>query len=258
VDAPHLAAVGTALGSPARAGIVGALMGGTAHTARELADHVQVTPPTASEHLGRLLDAGIVVVEAQGRHRYYRLAGPEVAHAIEALLVAVPPPPARPRVPAGLAFARSCYDHLAGELAVRLCDRLVDETGDDVDLTPEGREMLVGWGVDLPAPGANGNGRRPAVRTCLDWTQRRHHLAGAAGAALLTAFLDRGWLRRHAARRRELQLTAAGRTALAAHLGPEAAPIGVAVARAARCEAAGAGSTDHGGRDSVTYLPTST
>jgi DNA-binding transcriptional ArsR family regulator len=219
VDAPHLAAVGTALGSPARAGIVGALMGGTAHTARELADHVQVTPPTASEHLGRLLDAGVVVVEAQGRHRYYRLAGPEVAHAIEALLVAVPPPPERPRVPAAMAFARSCYDHLAGELGVRLCDRLVAETGDEVDLTPEGRDLLAGWGVDLADRRNGSRDHRPLVRTCLDWTQRRHHLAGAAGAGMLATFLDRGWLRRHPARRRELHLTAAGRTALAAHLG---------------------------------------
>lgn len=206
MDADNLATVAAALASDTRAAIVCALMAGTAHTTGELARHTGVAPSTASEHVGRLLDAGLVVVEAQGRHRYVRLAGPEVARLVEAMAEA-PGPAALPRVPAALAFARSCYDHLAGELGVRLCARL---TGGTPSLTSDGVAALAVLGVaDDGLP----------VRTCLDWSQRRPHVGGPLGARLLAAFLDRGWLTRHPTRRRELRLSARGRDALLAEVG---------------------------------------
>lgn len=194
-------------------------MAGTAHTGRELARHVGVAPSTASEHLSTLLDAGLVCVEAQGRNRYFRLASREVATLVETALtleVTVDPVPP-PRVDPGLAFARSCYDHLAGELGVRLYERLVDVgaltvSGDDVALTTAGLELFDRLHIDLP-----GRTRRPRARRCLDWSQRRDHLAGVAGAGLLAAMLDRGWAHRQPSRPRELRVTTKGRSALATH-----------------------------------------
>jgi hypothetical protein len=124
-------------------------------------------------------------------------------------------------VPSGLAFARSCYDHLAGELGVRLCDRLlavdaIRMTDDTATLTDGGRDLLAGLGVD-----GSVRGGRPAVRLCLDWSQRRHHLAGAVGARLLEAMLERRWLYRSRARRRELRLSDDGRRDLYTYLGVE-------------------------------------
>ena len=204
-----MATVAAALATDTRAAIVCALMGGTAHTTTELARHAGVAPSTASEHVGRLVDAGLVVVYPQGRHRYVRLAGPAVAGAVEAL-AAVPLPPTGPaplpRVPAGLAFARSCYDHLAGELGVGLCDRL---TGGGDRVTPDGAAVLARLGVDDGHP----------VRTCLDWSQRRSHLGGPLGRRLLDRLLDDRWLTRHPTRRRELRLTARGRAGLLTEIG---------------------------------------
>ena len=163
-------------------------------TTGELARHTGVATSTASEHVGRLLDAGLVVVEAQGRHRYVRLAGPEVARLVEAM-AAAPGPATLPRVPAALAFARSCYDHLAGELGVRLCARL---TGGTPSLTSDGVAALAALGVaDDGLP----------VRTCLDWSQRRPHVGGPLGARLLATSSTGGWLTRHPTRRRELRLS---------------------------------------------------
>jgi DNA-binding transcriptional ArsR family regulator len=213
--ADPLARIGTLLGDPTRAEMLSALLDGRAHTVGELARHAGVAASTASEHLSRLLDGGVVVVTPQGRHRYYRLAGPEVAAVLEAVS-ALPDAPvgpaaaARPRVPAALAHARSCYDHLAGTVGVALHDRLA-ETGslrpDGVALTDAGRALLHGLGVDPDVPVTS---RRPYVRSCLDWTERRHHLAGALGAAVLTTLLDRRWLV-HRGPPRALAVTAAGR-----------------------------------------------
>lgn len=223
-EAAHLAASGAgpisevaaALASPARAEMVCLLLGGTAHTGRELARHAGIAPSTASEHLGRLLDAGMVAVEVQGRHRYFRLADREVAALVEALLVVAPRPMPLPTLPTGLAFARSCYDHLAGRLGVALHDRLVELDAvhpDTAAVTPAGRELLVGLGVPVTPESS-----RPLVRPCLDWSQRRHHLAGTVGARLLQSLLERRWLLRHATRPRELRLTRTGRDGLRAHL----------------------------------------
>lgn len=219
MDAQRLAEIAAALGSETRAEIVCALLSGGAHTGRELARHLSLAPSTVSEHLARLVDAGLVVVEAQGRHRYARLAGEDVARLVEGLLASPPPvPPApRPRVPHGLGFARSCYDHLAGRLGVALCDALVqrgvvtDHDGTPT-LTASGRAWLAGLGV-VPSPSRG----RPVVRWCLDWSERRHHLAGGLGAALLSGFLERRWLAAPAGARRELRLTRAGRAALRDH-----------------------------------------
>jgi DNA-binding transcriptional ArsR family regulator len=214
--AGRISEVAAALASPARAEMVCLLLGGTAHTGRELARHAGIAPSTASEHLGRLLDAGLVAVEVQGRHRYYRLADREVAALLEALLAVAPRPMPLPTLPTGLAFARSCYDHLAGRLGVALYDRLVelDAIGPGAaTLTPSGRELLARLGVPDTSERT-----RPLVRPCLDWSQRRHHLAGAVAARLLQSMLDRRWLLRHATRPRELRLTRTGRDGLRTHL----------------------------------------
>lgn len=221
MHAESLVTVASALGVQARAGIVTALMDGTAHTGSELARHVGIAPSTASEHLGVLVDAGLVAVEAQGRHRYFRLADADVATLVESMVATAPMPAPRPS--AGyLDIARTCYDHLAGELGVRVFDRLVEmgavETdGDGAVLTGTGRDLLAGLGVEPSTTSS-----RPAVRTCLDWTERRHHLGGTAGARLLSTMLARGWLRRSAREARRLDITAAGRRSLADELGIEA------------------------------------
>jgi DNA-binding transcriptional ArsR family regulator len=227
-DAHRVSEVAAALASPTRAAMVCLLLAGTAHTGRELARHVGVAPSTASEHLGQLLDAGLLAVEVQGRHRYYRLAGRDVAALLEAVLSALPEPPARdplpgPRMPAGLAFARSCYDHLAGRLGVALHDRLVELEAvrvgpDGAVLTEGGVGVLTGFGVTVARERT-----RPLVRQCLDWSQRRHHLAGTVGARLLETMFERGWVHRNAARPRELRLSRAGREGLRTHLGIEVA-----------------------------------
>jgi DNA-binding transcriptional ArsR family regulator len=220
-----LAAMGSVLGSESRAEMLCALMSGTAHTCSELAGHVGVAPSTASAHLGVLQDAGLVTSRAQGRYRYFTLAGPEIADLLERLLAALPPvaPAPVPVVPSRLAFARSCYDHLAGELGVRVHDRMVERghlasgvgvgAGDPVALTDDGRRWLDDLGIAIdPAT------RRPAARSCLDWTQRRSHLGGAVGAGLLDHYLGERWLIRHRSHPRALATTEAGRAAFAIHL----------------------------------------
>jgi DNA-binding transcriptional ArsR family regulator len=228
-DARRVSEVAAALASPARAAIACQLLAGTAHTGRELARHAGVVPSTASEHLGRLLDAGLLAVEVQGRHRYYRLADGDVAALLETMLSALPQPPAdpgpppAPRLPAGLAFARSCYDHLAGRLGVALHDRLVELDAVRIGaagavLTEGGVGLLSGLGV-VVVPERT----RPLVRPCLDWSQRRHHLAGTVGARLLETMFERGWVHRNATRPRELRLSRAGREGLRTELGIEVA-----------------------------------
>ena len=220
----QLAAVGALLADRTRAALLTTLMGGTAHTSGELARHVDVRPSTASEHLGRLLDAGMVVVEPQGRHRYFSLADPAVAELLERLGAAPVPAPttAAARVPAHLRDVRTCYDHLAGVLAVRIyrswlrAGHLV-EHDQQPRLTSSGATWLAGVGVDVAARCSPG---RPIVRRCVDWSERRHHLAGAAGAALLDALLANRWVvRGH--RPRALGVTRAGRQALDERLCPD-------------------------------------
>lgn len=179
-----------------------AMMGGRALTATELALGANIAPSTASSHLNRLLEAGLLTVERQGRHRYFRLSGPDVAEVLEGLMglaarVERTSTRTGPREP-GLREARVCYDHLAGErgvqMLVSLRERcLVVEQGSSLLLSEEGRAWCAGFGIELDA---QPRGRRPMCRPCLDWSERRSHLGGTLGAALLAVLLRQGWAER--------------------------------------------------------------
>ncbi|TGD96050.1 ArsR/SmtB family transcription factor [Methylobacterium nonmethylotrophicum] len=226
VTTAALARTAALVGDPARAGMLAVLMDGRALTAAELARAAGVTPQTASGHLAQLAEAGLLAVARQGRHRYHRLASPAVARMLEGVMAvaAGPAPQAISRSPgsripgprdAALREARTCYDHLAGRLAVAMADALVArgavELGADGGaLTPAGEVFLRGLGVDLAAAAS---GRRVFCRPCLDWSERRPHIAGALGAALLATCLDRGWLRRSEGSR-AVAVTPGGRLAL--------------------------------------------
>lgn len=197
-----LAAIGAAIGDPTRANILAALMGGQALTAGELAFRASVSPSTVSAHLARLKSTGLVVEARQGRHVYLMIASSEVAGAIEALMGLAATGDTRAQAPGPrdiqLRRARSCYDHLAGQLAVAMSDRLVQWGAiridhDSASLAAEGGDILRDrLGIHV----AELEGRRSLCRSCLDWSERRPHLAGALGAGLMTSFLDRGWIAR--------------------------------------------------------------
>lgn len=218
-----LAAVGALVGNPSRAAMLDALMTGRALAAGELATVADVSPATASEHLAKLRDGGLVEVVTQGRHRYHRLASPDVGAALESLSLVAPRKPvttlrqsSRAR---SLSEARTCYDHLAGRCGVLLHDGLLargwlaPEAG-GYSVSEAGVEGLLGWGVDVGAARAS---RRRLARPCLDWTERREHLAGALAAAITTALLDgpEPWFVRRADDHRGLRPTEAGRRHLA-------------------------------------------
>ncbi|MGV2974893.1 ArsR/SmtB family transcription factor [Roseibium alexandrii] len=203
-DGPDIARIGGLIGDPARANILSALMSGKALTATELAVEAGITGQTASSHLKKLMEGGLLTQAKQGRHRYFTLAGPEVGTTLEALMgLAANKGHLRtrtgPRDPA-MRTARVCYDHLAGDMAVRIYDSLETRgfltTSSDaggIALTETGEAFLATIGVDLlPLKAA----RRPMCRPCLDWSERRNHLAGAVGAALLSRFQQNKWLRR--------------------------------------------------------------
>lgn len=193
-----IARVATLMAERGRAHILGALMSGRALTATELADAAGVTRPTASSHLGKLQRARLIVAESQGRHRYFRLAGNEVAQLLESMMTAdhllAPARDCGPRDPE-LRKARVCYDHLAGELGVAMYEgmkqrRLLAFAADELMPTDAGWAVFGRLGIHenrMPAT------RRPLCRTCLDWSERRHHLAGALGAALLARVIDLRW-----------------------------------------------------------------
>jgi len=177
-----------------------ALMGGEEQTARSLARAAEVTPPTASSHLRKLLEAGLVTVVRTGRERRYRLAGAEVAEALEALGVLAPAARVRGLKDANrresLSRARTCYDHLAGRLGVELTAGLVREgclRGTELRLTRRGEQRMLDLGIDIDGLRKV---RRPLTRSCLDWTERKPHLAGALGGALAERFFDQRWIER--------------------------------------------------------------
>ncbi|MFN3524493.1 MAG: ArsR/SmtB family transcription factor [Paracoccus sp. (in: a-proteobacteria)] len=215
----RIAEVGAAVGEPARAAMLTALMDGRALTATELAEVAAITPQTASSHLARLTSVGLISIEKQGRHRYHRLASPEVAQMIESVMqiaggvtLARPPRRVGPK-DAALRHARTCYDHLAGQLGVGIADALrasgaVEIAGDAAALTDTGRARMQALG--LLAPDGKTRSSRPVCRPCLDWSERRPHLAGVLGAAICTHALDQGWVRRRAGTR-ALEITRAGR-----------------------------------------------
>jgi DNA-binding transcriptional ArsR family regulator len=219
-EATDITVLAGLLADRSRSTMLQALMDQRARTAGELARLARIAPSTASEHLGRLTDGEVIVVEAQGRHRYYRLAGPEVAALLESMMAFAPVPvaPRTTNVSFDLRFARTCYDHLAGTVATALYDRLaadgtLDVTSEDVTLTPAGAKRLQSLGIDTDTLT---QGRRPLARACLDWTERRHHLAGGLGASLLDHFRAYNWVSPRNAPR-ALRLTTAGREALASH-----------------------------------------
>jgi DNA-binding transcriptional ArsR family regulator len=221
---PAISRVAALIGDPSRAAILMALAGGRARLAGELARQARITPQTASTHLDKLFRAKLLAVDVQGRRHYYRLASGDVADALEALAVLAPPAAAIDAAPGGAAktlrFARLCYDHLAGALGVdvtrALCAAGHLRAGDDgYAVTRAGWTWLVSLGIDRDALAG---GRRPLTRRCLDWSERRHHLAGALGAALATSFLDRGWLS-PVRQSRALHLTDRGRAVLRSQLG---------------------------------------
>lgn len=201
-EGPDISIIASLIGDPARANMLMALMAGLALTVTELAHEAGVSLPTASEHLGKLGRAGLVATERQGRHRYFRLSDPDVVHALEALMpVAARVGHLRTRTgphDSALRHARSCYDHLAGNLAVRIFDDLVRHAllmrrGNGARVTDKGRRFFAQRAIDIDALS---QGRRPLCRACLDWSERRAHLGGALGAAIFNRVLDEGWVAR--------------------------------------------------------------
>ncbi|WP_149195069.1 ArsR/SmtB family transcription factor [Luteimonas suaedae] len=224
--AASLNRIAALIGERARIDILMALMAGRALTATELADVAGIARPTASAHLSALADARLVCMEKQGRHRYFRLAGEDVASLLEGLMgvayrTDAPGVHTGPRDP-GLRQARVCYDHLAGEWGVRIHDSFMRRgflsTGEaGLQLTAVGAGFLHEAGIDLDArPGS----RRVMCRSCLDWSERRHHLAGVLGAVLLTRFLEQGWFRR-ARNSRALRVTSRGQRELVRFVGSD-------------------------------------
>lgn len=214
-EGPSIALVASLAGEPARANMLSALLSGKALTASELAAEAGVTLQTASSHLSKLESGGLVSSLKQGRHRYFRLAENDVAEMLEAMMgVAARAGHMRtrtgPKDPA-MRKARVCYDHLAGEMGVRLFDSLVHRgslvaKGSDVRLTRRGEAFLEDFGIE---PAALASSRRPLCRACLDWSQRRHHLAGQVGDALLARICGLGWAR-HDRHGRTLHFTPQG------------------------------------------------
>lgn len=240
----QVAPIAALLADPTRSALLFALSDGRALPACDLALHAGVTAATISYQLDRLLVGGLVTAERHGRHRYYRLANPNVIGVLEALATVAPPAPARTfregQAGKALRYARTCYDHLAGQLGVRIAEALVAggslvlkstdgraaagqggrsgspghevsaPIGRDYVLTPAGETLLGGQGVDVAGSRA---ARRHLARACLDWSERRYHLSGSLGAALLGRLLDLGWIERTRASR-AVRLTEPGRRGL--------------------------------------------
>lgn len=199
----QLAQLAAAIAEPARARILCCLMDGHARTSTELSTVAEVSPSTTSVHLSKLMQQNLLKLTAQGKHRYYQLAGPEVATALEALLqlAGVPRQNFIPNTPTRLRKARTCYDHMAGEVAVALHDSMMQrewllaDTLDDTiyTLSNEGASALEGLGIDINTARQT---RRRFACACMDWSERKPHIAGALGAALLSLMLKRAWLER--------------------------------------------------------------
>ncbi|WP_213769014.1 helix-turn-helix transcriptional regulator [Caballeronia sp. dw_19] len=241
---PGLSRIGALLADPGRAAMLWSLMDGTARPAGELTMIAGISPSAASGHFARLVESGLLALEVSGRHRYYRIATPDIAMAIEALANLAqasaplreaaqahrPAPRPASAVPLDMRYARTCYDHLAGELAVRLFDRMLTSKWLEVvqgvpagskrpgptalDATPQGIDEFSRLGIDLAAQKAR---RRRFACTCIDWSERRPHLGGALGAAFLDACAKHGWLET-TAKRRVLRVTPAGERHFAAVL----------------------------------------
>jgi DNA-binding transcriptional ArsR family regulator len=213
----RFAEIGALIGDPARSAMLLTLMDGRAFTATELALAAGVTPSTASSHLSRLISSGLIEVLPQGRHRYHRLASPEVARMVESVMaIAGTSRKTRPVVTGPrdvrMRLLRSCYDHLAGHIAVVIADRLIamghiELQADGGRVTDSGRVFFERMGVELS------EGQRTLIRSCLDWSERRWHVGGALGASLQHVLLSSGSLRR-CPDSRALEITHGGRRRL--------------------------------------------
>ncbi|MDP9838256.1 DNA-binding transcriptional ArsR family regulator [Neorhizobium huautlense] len=203
-EGPDIARLGTLIGDPARANMLTALMGGQALTASELAQAAGVSLPTASSHLSKLEDGGLLSQRKQGRHRYFALADTATGAMLESLMgfaasrghLRHKPGPKDP----ALRKARVCYDHLAGDFGVRMFDNLICEgtiiaEGENLVLSEAGEARVSALGINIEKLHSP---RRPLCKSCLDWSERRSHLAGSLGRALLAHFIDQGWARRMA------------------------------------------------------------
>lgn len=202
-----IAEIAALVGDPTRTAMLVVLMDGRALTATELANVAGVTPQTASSHLARLTDAGMLRVAQQGRHRYHRLASSTVAAMLEGIMAVAAEPGNRPNrkvrtgpLDTAMRRVRTCYDHLAGEIAVAIADRMgerghIDHLESGGELTDDGAAFLHSIGVDVDAATARVTRRRLLCRPCLDWSERRPHIAGTIGAALRTACFEQGWMR---------------------------------------------------------------
>lgn len=201
-NSPNIIEVASLIGEPSRVSMLVSLLGGKALPASELARTAKVTPQTASTHLAKLVEGGLLVSESHGRHRYYRLANAEVAHAMESLLTIATPKPVRSLRESdqmrAIRYARTCYDHLAGEVGVALTQKMmelqmIEASGQDYVLSESGKSKLRELGVVLEA---SPKSRRRYARPCLDWSERRHHLAGSLGASLTNRLFELGWIER--------------------------------------------------------------
>jgi len=223
LEEPDIARVARMIGEPARAAMLSALLGGVALTAGELARVAGIAAPTASEHLAQLVKSRLILRRRSGRHVYYALAGRDVAAALEAL-ARVSAPVSQPRAPkqpadAALRFARTCYDHLAGRLGVLVTQTMLDRgliEEETFALTKEGSAWFASLDIDVAALPR----RRRVTRPCLDWSERRDHLAGAAASALTAMMLERRWIARIDGTR-AVRLTQRGREGLRRSLGLE-------------------------------------
>lgn len=226
----NLAETAALIGEPARTAMLYALMDGRALTAGELARSAGVLPPTASGHLGQLREAGMLSVERQGRHQYYRLASTDIAAVLEALLVVTdcrqelvrPKPVVVGPKDTALRHARICYDHLAGALGVAIFEALVAQDqlrlgAGGTELTDAGTALLAEIGI-VSGHEPPRTGTRLSCRACLDWSERRPHLAGKIGAAICTVALENDWLKRSEGSR-ALRLTPFGKDAFHRHFG---------------------------------------
>jgi DNA-binding transcriptional ArsR family regulator len=226
-----IALIGSLVADPARARILLALGDGRALAASVLADEAGVAPSTASSHLGKLVDGGLLTVERHGRHRYFSLNGPEVAALIEALAQLAPPAPVRSLRQGTRAnavrTARTCYDHLAGILGTQLMAAMLERglltggDGFDYRLTGRGQDQLEQLGIDFAALRAR---PRPLIRYCVDWSEQRHHLAGSLGAALAARAFELRWVTR-ARRGRAVHVTDEGVRGFRERFGVELAAL---------------------------------
>jgi DNA-binding transcriptional ArsR family regulator len=216
VSTTTVAQIGSILGDPARASMMIALLDGRAWTARELAGLAGVSPQTASSHLAKLIDSRMVLVERRGRHHYHTIASADIARLMEQMHVvgvALPRSKATSSGPrdAGMRELRSCYDHLAGRIAVELSERLIEcDHEQGVRFKHDTESRLSRIGIDLSTLA---QGRRTICRTCLDWSERKPHIAGSLGAAMLERLLELGWVKRQLSGR-ALDLTATGKAGI--------------------------------------------